>query len=364
MKKIAILFLVIFSFLSTSMLAQRGGALYTLGYPRFAKAIRLGNAYTGIAEGSEALFYNPAGIANQDYYSVIFSKDMGAALFIDDFGSMDYSVVAPLPKNYGSVGIMINTLWMKFGSDKNSETVYSIHYARKIKNNFFLGISGGLYSTKFENLQIYEPDGTFTIKTISASAFGLSLSALYSMPEKLKLMKNDDFKIGFQFKNIVSSKLKYEEFDQEDVLFQNVRAGVSYKLVPDLKKIYGFYPIKFLAAFDAVFKAADYNFETWQPNYGLEVTLLEILKLSFGRENEIKIEDVYSSSVQFPVNRFGFGLIIPVNKFLRLKPKLDIKFNYAISDWQKLNETEKGGAFWFGNEIDDDVISAELKILF
>lgn len=372
MQRKTLLFLLFFTLLSSTISAQLSGAMYLFGYPRFAKAIRLGDVYTGIAEGPEALFYNPAGIVNQNHYSVIVSKGMGAALFIDDYNSMDYAIIAPLPKNYGSIGISINTFKLEFSGVDNFDMVYSVHYARNLTKFFSVSISGNLYSTKMTNVDFYEPDGSYTTKTISAKAFDFSLSMLYSLPRKFKLMKNDDFKLGFQFKNILGSTLHYNETPQlsfereEPVLFQNMRAGFSYKLIPKLKPIGGFYPVNLLFAFDAVFKGADYDFGLWQPNYGIELSLLEILKLSFGRGNEIKIKDEYSSSPQHPVNRFGIGVTIPFNKIFKLKQIINLEINYAKSDWQKIDESN-GRTIYnlpFSNEIDDNAFSAELRMIF
>ena len=258
MKKISILFLIIFTFLSTTVSAQISGAMNLFGYPRFAKAIRLGDVYTGIAEGTEALFYNPAGIAKQNYYSLSFSNGDGVASLIDDDVSlMDYALIVPLPKNYGTIGFSINTYIIDFTSGEIIQSIYSIHYARQLSNNFAVGLSAGLYSEEMTNLTFYEPDGYSETKDVSASTIDINLSALYSMPDELKFLKNDNFNFGFQFKNLIGSKLKFKfnEINEESPLFQNMRFGLSYNLIPNLKKKSGFYPAQFLFAFDAVLKA-------------------------------------------------------------------------------------------------------------
>jgi hypothetical protein len=108
---------------------------------------------------------------------------------------------------------------------------------------------------------------------------------------------------------------------------------------------------------------ADYEFSEWQPNYGIELTLLEVIQLSFGRENEIQIKETYSYTPQYPVNRYGFGIKIPFQKLLDLTYKLELKFDYSISDWQKIDE-ERGRSEFIAirGGIDNKAISASLII--
>ena len=130
---------------------------------------------------------------------------------------------------------------------------------------------------------------------------------------------------------------------------QVLRAGLSTIITPELPRVMNLNPVKFLIVADAVFYGSEYTFREWQPNFGLELTLLEILKFRYGRENEKQIKDDYDYSPQHPVKRYGAGITLPLHKWISSFNKIEIAFDYSNSDWDKIDESNNSFSFW-GNE--------------
>ncbi|MCU7493058.1 MAG: hypothetical protein HF310_16280 [Ignavibacteria bacterium] len=335
MKAVKILLLVLVTWFNAS---AQSGAFDSYNTSRFARVIRLGDAYTGVAKGLESMFYNTAGLAGINYYGAAFSNGHGIGVMLPNkVTPNDYAAVAPLPENLGTVGFSVNSLAFKYdGFFEESQTIYAVHYARKVIDKLSLGISADYYVDNNNSLLLHFGQ---LPKEVTGKAFDLSLSALYQFPEAVLLTPRDEFQIGVHFRNVLNTKMSYSETSAKDPLSQNIRTGLSYTFVPSIQKIYDLEPVRFMAAFDAVFYGADYKFNEWKPNYGLELTLLEILQLSFGRENELQINNLWDYSPQYPVNRYGFGINIPVNRILNLKNMLELDLNYSLSDWQKVDES-------------------------
>ncbi|MGE5402172.1 MAG: hypothetical protein ACM3S2_17375 [Ignavibacteriales bacterium] len=105
MKIVKIILFVLLIYFNAS---AQSGAFYLYNTSRFARVIRLGDAYTGVAKGLESMYYNTAGLANIDYYGAAFSNGHGICLMLFDKATPnDYTAVAPLPKNCGTVGFSI-----------------------------------------------------------------------------------------------------------------------------------------------------------------------------------------------------------------------------------------------------------------
>lgn len=345
-------------FITNIIMAQ--SAFYLSDASRFARSIRLGNAYTGVAEGPEAMFYNAAGITSQDAYGFVFSEGQGFAILMDGVKAFDYAITAPLPNHYGVLGVSINTLSMKPSDDyKSVENIYSINYARKFLYNLSFGITASYYHIKVTNQA-----SLLGLTSVAGSAFDINLSSLYEIPGAFIFSENDALKIGFQIKNILNTKVKYDNTSHTDYKFQNIRIGASYSYMPELDKAFDLSPLEFMAAFDAVFLGSNYDFINFQPNFGVELRLFEILQVSYGREVEKQIRETYTYSPQHPVNRYGIGIKAPLQKFVNLPFAIELKVDYSVSDWKKLDE-EKDGLVLGGNRrIDNKAISAGLNIKF
>lgn len=322
----------------------------------FAKAIRLGGAYTGVAEGAEATFYNAAGLAFQENYSVVVSQGQGLALFKNSPHSLDYAAVVPLPYGLGAIGISLNTHKIipaiyslyeySFGiislddfnyKSKVENKLVGLSYAKQITPNLSAAITLNYYSTKFT----FDSSDYSKVVTdvVNGRCYDLNLAFLYKTPESISEISIERFQIGLQLKNILNAKIKYDNKLADLNNFQNVRAGFAYSVKSNFGKWFGLTPIRLLASGDALLKISDYKLDSFIPCVGIELTLMEIFQISCGREEEIEIDDQKINPYQYPAFRYGIGISLPVHKVIGLFETLAVDFNYTVSDWKYFAET-------------------------
>ena len=231
MKKIILSVITCFCFSFTFTSAQMLEEI--LGTSHFSRTIRMGNAYTSVGEGPEALFYNVAGIAQSDFYGALFSTGQGYALFTDAVNANDYSVIAPLPEGYGNVGVSLNHLsfdWVNYNYDIN---IYNLSYAYNLTRGFSLGLTINYYTYEFSASPNFDPE----VVKVFGSAFDLNYGILYELPDEVKLSDKDKFRIGFQIKNLLNSRMNFDNGFDDEYMFQNIRAGISYNYNLNLEKV-------------------------------------------------------------------------------------------------------------------------------
>lgn len=190
------LLFTLYSLLSTPASARLGGctgAFLSIGGG--ARALALGGAYSAFAEGIDAIYWNPAGIAKLTRSTVNFTH----AEYLIDMGQENIGVVVPIMD--GAIGISV----IAFLSEKIEETTekqqmgtgrywsannfaVGLSYARRMTDKFSAGITvkginqnidkvsangvafdvGGTYNTKLRNLkfgfviQNFGPDIAFS----------------------------------------------------------------------------------------------------------------------------------------------------------------------------------------------------------
>ncbi|MFZ1520133.1 MAG: hypothetical protein WAU11_15245 [Ignavibacteriaceae bacterium] len=330
-----------------------------LGSSHYARVIRIGNAYAGVAEGVESIYYNVAGLANFNGYGVLYSNGHGYAFYIDDSRLNDFTLALQLPDSIGTAALSLQTFTSPTLSDDFGMYLYTLSFARKLFDQFSAGINVNYFYETNEYGLFADPSA---IKVYNASAFDLSLGLLYELPNEFKLSNYDKFNVGFQIKNLLNNQLHYDETGLEHYLFQEIRLGLGYLLDLQLEKVYGFNPITIQLSADAVFQGSDYAFREWQPNYGIEITTMEIVQLSYGRENEKQIKKTYDYSPQHPVSRYGIGLNIPIERIINLPYKCHLNINYCISDWQKIDENMGTGYPFYVEEFDNNAFSVGVVI--
>jgi len=311
--------------------------LYSIGFgqfaefgffntPRFSRVISLGNAHTGLPDDIETVYYNSAGLAKLNYYSAIYSKGQGYIFVINDYSAYNIALLIPTFKNIGIFALSLDHL--SFDDNYYNQDLYRLHYARNISENLSVGTSVNYY-----HLNIVPND-------LSGNSFDISLSVLYTFPVTLIPGIINETRIGSQMLNIFDTDVHYSNNINASRKHQSFRAGVSSSFTPRLKRVSNLVPIKLLFVTDAVFYGTRYDFKLWQPNYGIEVELLEILNFRYGRENEKGLKDVYVSSPQHPVKRYGIGVSLPFHKLLSNFEKMEVSLDYSCSDWDKIDESK------------------------
>ncbi len=333
MKQIMVI-LAILGFL-TSCFGQQD-QFFEFKTSRFARVVGLGNAFTGLADDIESVYYNSAGLANLDYYAAAYSKGQGFAFIIDDYVADDFAVVLPVFKKLGIFALSLNRFSLLDYTFK--ENIYQLHFARQLFENFSIGASINYYHIYFESLfNVFQETVS---DEISGNAFDMSLSALYLVPITSIPGIINETRFGLQMQNLFDSDVRYTEDMDPNSKYQTLRVGLSTAVIPKIQKQFNLIPLKLIIVGDAVFYGSGYKFGAFQPNFGLELALFEILKFRYGRENEIDINASYDYSPQHPVKRYGIGLSLPLHKFISKFKKVEVSIDYSYSDWDKIDESK------------------------
>jgi hypothetical protein len=314
-------------------------------FSKFAKVVRLGNAYTGYARGIESLSVNTAGIADINLNNIYYS-DAYAGLLILPKNNSNIGLVVPTNFYNLVTGLSYNRLSVDVGA--NNEYInskFAFHFARKFNPNFSAGIAFNYYRIDLKDyVSTAEEPIQNRIIEIDADAFDINAGLLFKINDPFDLNVPNKLGLGFYLENILATKASYKssvDFGgqlKDQHKYQQIRLGTSYEVVSDKMKINELDFIKVLFVFDAVFDTRNYEFLTWQPNYGIELTFLEVISLSYGRENEVKIDDnIYVFTYAYPVSRYGIGISLPLHKLFDLQKQVIVEFNYCSSEWDKFD---------------------------
>lgn len=323
---------------------------------RFAKTTGFGNAYAGHAEGVESTFYNPAGLANLNFYELSFSLHDGYAWFAK-MDNNDFALAAPISGKIGTFAVSRNQISADHNNVNAYSRIYSLAYARKLTESISSALNLNYYHFYFRNSQPIFVDEE---EETNIKLFDIGLSFLYRKKQINQTRWDDNFGFGLFFNNLIDSKHEYSTGFKEPKA-QFFRAGVSYSFSPLSKNTIELEPINIVLTFDGSFLLKKYSFYLWQPNYGIQATFFEYLALRFGRQSEFEIKDYYGYSPQYPVNRFGFGLIIPISSLLRIERSIRFVFDYTYSDWNQIDESI-GNSFLDLDRINRSSYSFKLKI--
>ena len=183
-----------------------------------ARAVAMGGAFSAVADDLNAIYWNPAGLAEQH------SKQASAS-YIQYFqgvniGFLSYSQEA---FNRGTLGVALNYLTVgdierrttdidvKEGTFGASDMALYISYAEsKVSEKLLKGLSVGA------NLKIIKQ----TIDTESAQSFALDAAALYKTPVKGLTAALGVYNAGTQVKFV----------DEGDPLPLDIRLGCAYRM--------------------------------------------------------------------------------------------------------------------------------------
>ncbi len=318
----------------------QSSAFFEFNTSRYARVVSLGNAFTGLADDIETVYYNSAGMANLDYYSVAYTRGQGFAFITNDYVADNIAVLIPVFDRIGKIALSLDRLDYEF--DDYSESLFRLHYAKKIFKNLSIGTSINFYHLSADSYTEVSDPGS-NDRQFTGNAFDISVSALYSMPVRFIPGIYNESRIGFQMQNLFDTEIHYSNELPSESKYQTFRAGISTIMIPKFPKINSLNPLKVIIVADAVFYGSNYNFDVWQPNYGIEIKIFEILNLRYGRENEEEIKNYYDYSPQHPVSRYGFGVEFPIHKFISEYERLMLSFDYSYSDWDKLDESKPFG---------------------
>ena len=186
-----------------------------------------------------SLFNNPAGLAQLN------SRELGFYYSPAPFGVKELANAFAAycePTKYGA----FSAGYSNYGFELYKENKFAVGYARKIANNFFIGLSSVYHSISIKNYG-------------SKGAFVFNIGAIAKLTNQIGL--------GFAFNNVTRSTITNESNDIPTVIW----LGTDLKFVKDL-----------------VFSAAVKKEIGFNPSIrlGTEYSILDFLKLRIGTSNE------------------------------------------------------------------------------
>ncbi len=175
------------------------------------RIIGMGGAFTGLANSSYAIFYNPAGLALLPFReaSAFVAQPYGLSELLHV--TISYADPMSLPENLGAFGIAAR----RFGFQLYNETAFSIAYANSFERKFFYGATLRYHNTSIQNYG-------------SAGAFGIDIGLLFLITPELS--------IGFSATNLNRPTIGISN----EVLAQTYTAGASYRLFKNLRAVVDF----------------------------------------------------------------------------------------------------------------------------
>ncbi|MCS6989722.1 MAG: helix-hairpin-helix domain-containing protein [Chloroherpetonaceae bacterium] len=188
-------------FVSLGASAFAGGEKLDVG----ARAIALGGAFTGLANSSATLFYNPAGAMLIPYREASFFHARPYGLKELDYLTFSYVEPSLLPRQYGAFGVLAK----RYGFELYNEIMFGIAYANSFEKKFLYGVGLNYQRAFIKNYG-------------SAGAIGVSVGALGLISESLL--------IGVAAHNLNAPTMGVSR----EELAQTYAVGLSYKALSNL----------------------------------------------------------------------------------------------------------------------------------
>jgi len=243
-----------------------------------ARAVALSGAFTAVSNNSQAIFYNPAGLAQMKY------RELSFFLSPAPFGMTELSTAAlsfAEPLKTGVIGAAIKA----YGYELYRETSVYLSYGNNYKNRIFYGGNVNLYYLK--------------IQDNSAASIGIDLGAMAYLTPYIRW--------GFFGKNITGSTIGLSK----EKIVQVYRSGLNYQPLPELSLILEFekdvkYPVSVRG--------------------GFEYSLMDYVDLRFGVGNE---PSNYSSGIGFNYDRFTLDYALYKSQDLGITHQGTITLNFG-----------------------------------
>lgn len=243
------------------------------------KPVSMGGAFTSLANNSNAVYYNPAGISQMMFREIsVFYSPAPFGLSELANGSLNY--VEPL--KFGTVGLSAKT----YGFELYREITATLTYANNYRKRIYYGVNINYYNLKIQNYG-------------SASTVGFDIGLLGYLTNFLRW--------GFSAHNISKPTIG----TQKDKLPQVYRTGFSYQPRNDLNLV------------------IDAEKDTRYPltiKAGLEYNLYGMIDLRAGLSSEpVK----FSGGIGFNYSLFEIGYAFNNHQDLGLTHQASITINFG-----------------------------------
>ena len=251
-----------------------------------AKPISMGGAFTSLANNSNAVYYNPAGISQMPFREVsVYYSPAPFGLKELANGSVNYIE----PTKYGVFGLSAKT----YGFDLYKEITATLTYANSYNKKIFYGANINYYNLKIQN---YGTDGTIGIDIgvlayltdflrWGFSGFNLNRPSIGTQKDKLPQVYRTGLSV--QPRNDLNFVL---DIEKDTRYTTSVKAGLEYSLynIVDLRAGIGTEPTKFsggIGFYYSMFEI-DYGFYNHQD---LGLTHQGTITINFGGEKGRKM---------------------------------------------------------------------------
>lgn len=186
-KKIVLMLTLIFVLLSASAVLANDDFVYTaemMGLGMGARALGMGGAHIAVADDASVIYYNPAGLARIDGFSIV-------SLYTNQYGAVGFLTLGAATRNFGAGLLKLNASGIEetgeygdqLGTFSVGETTAIVGYGRSIAPGFSLGGSLKYYGQELPGnkgtgftadvgILISVPEGNVEIGAVGRNLFG------------------------------------------------------------------------------------------------------------------------------------------------------------------------------------------------
>lgn len=354
---------------SLSLLAQEPGALWLYAHPYQAEAIRLGGAYTAVGRGLASMHSNSAALAFQQGARLQFSRgrsQKSSDTDIDTELNNPYTIAAAvsIPGTNVALGISIDRDELDI-EPRNTNDSYlfrhrstrlGIHLARQMSDWLSVGAAIRQHQSHIQALGSLREGSSAT-----ATAWDLSLSVHGRHRAQFLGRPSDEVRYGLTLDNILGTDVWYIDETQKDHLNQVLRAGAAYFWNPDMGRMLNANALSVLLTVESSLQGTEHEFRNWGTVGGAaELRILEVLMLSAGLENIVRLGNRYGYWPEYPVLRYGAGLDIPLDRLFDLDLPITVQIDYAHTEW---NSDDDEYPYWYPADDPQQVNAFSLQLI-
>ncbi|MCB2205831.1 hypothetical protein KQI65_13890 [bacterium] len=319
--------------------AQRYGAFTEYTYPQFAEVIRLGSAYAAVGRGPAVMHVNSAALAflKGKQLDVSTGRSLGENDWEYDL-PLDAAATVHVPEWRMTFGASVNLDQFEWEPRWDAENLsrytvtnrrYGLHAARSMTDWLAIGAAIMVYDSYLEAYSWAHESGTGR-----ATFMDFALSAMSRHRVDFLGRDDDELRCMLGLSNVLSTETYYIDEAQKDPIQQVFRVGAAYFWNPDFGQAAGLDVFSALVSAESTIQGVEYEFKNWGTVAGaMEVRLLEVLMLSGGVENIIRLPESFSGWDEYPVFRYGIGIYLPLHHILNFERAVGVQFDYAHTAW-------------------------------
>lgn len=198
-----------------------------------SRAAGMGNAGVAVADNANAIFWNPAGLADQVGTEVGLTHSNWLPEFKTDI-FYEYLVAKHHIPGWGTLGAHVTYLFLGeheyrdaqnnlLGDFRSYDLAVGLSYGLKVGRNLSLGTGLRLIYSNLANVVVGLQE------TNPGVSVGVDIGALYRTPKFFLGTSDAQYSIGFNLANM-GPKIQYSDTEQGDPIPTNVRIGHAFQI--------------------------------------------------------------------------------------------------------------------------------------